>query len=134
MATKRKPEKSRLREKAARAPRPQFGRFEKSISKYLEDVRPMKSEPARLTRFTILLNELFGDLDFPLLRDFLAGFETKISTREGRQRTPARVRPGGRAVGALAAAVIVVDSIRVACFLVFCTQNTVTFICCSAAL
>ena len=31
----------------------------------------------------ILLNELFGDLDFPLIRDFLAGFETKITTHEG---------------------------------------------------
>jgi len=31
----------------------------------------------------MLLNDLFGELDFPLLRDFLAGFETKISTHEG---------------------------------------------------
>ncbi len=83
MATKRKPQKSRLREKAARAPRPQFVRLEKSISKYLEEVKPIKSEPARLTKFAILLNELFGDLDFSLIRDFLAGFETKISSHEG---------------------------------------------------
>jgi hypothetical protein len=83
MARKRKPEKSRLRERAARAPRPHLGRFEKSIAKYLEEVKPLKSEPARLTRFSILLNELFGELDFPLIRDFLAGFETQISTHEG---------------------------------------------------
>jgi hypothetical protein len=36
-----------------------------------------------LTRFTLLLNELFGNLDFPLIRDFLGGFETKISAHEG---------------------------------------------------
>jgi hypothetical protein len=83
MARKRKPEKSRLRERAARAPRPHLGRFEKSIAKYLEEVRPLKSEPARLTRFSILLNDLFGELDFPLIRDFLAGFETQISSHEG---------------------------------------------------
>src|SRR5204863_9082749 len=75
--------KSRVQEKAARAPRTQFVRLEKSICKYLEEVKPIKSEPARLTRFTILLNELFGDLDFPLIRGFLAGFETRISTHEG---------------------------------------------------
>jgi len=83
MATKRKPARSRLREKAARAPRPHLGRFEKSISKYLVEVKPLNSEPARLARFTILLNELFGELDFPLIRDFLAGFETRISSHEG---------------------------------------------------
>jgi hypothetical protein len=83
MAKRHKPPRSRLREKAARAPRPHVGRFERSISKYLEQVKPLQSEPARLTRFTLLLNDLFGELDFPLLRDFLAGFETKISAAEG---------------------------------------------------
>jgi Eco57I restriction-modification methylase len=75
--------KSRVQEKAARAPRTQFVRIEKSISKYLEEVKPIKSEPARIARFVILLNELFGDLDFPFIRDFLAGFETRISSHEG---------------------------------------------------
>jgi hypothetical protein len=83
MTAGKKPRRSRLGEKAARAPRTQFVRIEKSISKYLEEVKPIKSEPARLTRFAILLNELFGDLDFPLIRDFLAGFETRISSHEG---------------------------------------------------
>jgi hypothetical protein len=83
MTAGKKPRRSRLGEKAARAPRTQFVRIEKSISKYLEEVKPIKSEPARLTKFAILLNELFGDLDFPLIRDFLAGFETRISSHEG---------------------------------------------------
>jgi hypothetical protein len=68
--------KSRVQEKAARAPRTQFVRIEKSISKFLDEVKPIKSEPARLARFTILLDELFGGLEFPHIRDFLAGFET----------------------------------------------------------
>jgi hypothetical protein len=36
-----------------------------------------------LARFTVLLSDLFGNLDFPLIRDFLSGFETKISAYEG---------------------------------------------------
>ena len=78
----KRPPKSRLSEKAARAPRPHLGRAEKSISKYLEEVRPLNSEPARLARFTVLLSDLFGNLDLPLIRDFLGGFETKISAHE----------------------------------------------------
>ena len=81
-ARKRLP-KSRLSEKPARAPRPQLGRAEESISKYLAEVKPLHSEPARLARFTLLLSELFGNLDFPLIRDFLGGFETSISAHEG---------------------------------------------------
>ena len=83
MTAGKRPPKSRLSEKAARAPRPNLGRAEKSISKYLEEVRPLKSEPARLTRFTMLLSDLFGDLDLLLIRDFLGGFETRISAHEG---------------------------------------------------
>ena len=93
MTAGKRPRKSRLEEKAARASRPQFGRFEKSITKYLDEVKPLRAEPARLTRFTILLNELFGDLDFPLIRDFLAGFETKISVGEGEKCRLLRGRP-----------------------------------------
>lgn len=80
-------------EKGARAPRPQFGRLEKSIGKYLEEVKTLNSEPARLTRFTLLLDELFGELDFPLIRDFLAGFETRISAHEGEKCRVLRGRP-----------------------------------------
>ena len=83
MMVGKRPPKSRLSEKAARAPRPHLGRAEKSISKYLEEVRPLNSEPARLARFTVLLSDLFGNLDLPLIRDFLGGFETKISAHEG---------------------------------------------------
>ena len=83
MTVGKRPPKSRLSEKAARAPRPHLGRAEKSISKYLEEVRPLNSEPARLARFTVLLSDLFGNLDLPLIRDFLGGFETKISAHEG---------------------------------------------------
>jgi hypothetical protein len=82
MTAGRKPPKSRLCEKPARASRPQLGRAEKSISKYLEEVKLLHSEPARLTRFTVLLSDLFGSLEFPLIRDFLGGFETKISAHE----------------------------------------------------
>ncbi len=88
-----KPRKSRLREKAARAPRPHFGRAQDSIAQYLADVRPLNSEPARLARFTGLLNDLFGELDFPLVRDFLAGFETKISTHQAEKCRVLRGRP-----------------------------------------
>lgn len=92
--TKRtKPARSRLREKAARAPHPNLGRLEGLITKYLEAVKPLQSEPARLARFTVLLNELFGDLDFPLLHDFLAGFETRISVQEGEKCRVLRGRP-----------------------------------------
>jgi hypothetical protein len=83
MTAGKKPPKSRLSEKPARAPRPHLGRAEKSISKYLEEVKPLHSEPARLARFTVLLSDLFGNLDFPLIRDFLGGFETRISAHEG---------------------------------------------------
>jgi hypothetical protein len=83
MTVGKKLPKSRLSEKPARASRPQLGRAEKSISKYLEEVKPLHSEPARLARFTVLLSDLFGNLDFPLIRDFLGGFETRISAHEG---------------------------------------------------
>jgi hypothetical protein len=83
MTAGKKLPKSRLSEKPARAPRPQLGRAEESISKYLEEVKLLHSEPARLTRFTLLLNDLFGNLEFPLIRDFLGGFETRISAHEG---------------------------------------------------
>jgi type I restriction-modification system DNA methylase subunit len=82
MMVGKRPPKSRLSEKAARAPSPHLGRAEKSISKYLEEVKPLHSEPARLTRLTVLLSDLFGNLDLPLIRDFLGGFETKISAHE----------------------------------------------------
>jgi hypothetical protein len=83
MTAGKRPPKSRLGEKPARAPRPQLGRAEKTIGKYLEEVKPLHSEPARLARFTVLLNDLFGNLDLPLIRDFLGGFETKIAAHEG---------------------------------------------------
>jgi hypothetical protein len=60
-----------------------LGRAEESISKYLGDVKPLHSEAARLARFTVLLSDLFGNLDLPLIRDFLGGFETRISAHEG---------------------------------------------------
>jgi hypothetical protein len=84
MTAGKNPPRSRLGEKSTRAPRPHFGRFEKSVSQYLGEIKSIKSEPARLTRFAILLSELFGELDFPLLRDFLAGFEARISAHEGK--------------------------------------------------
>ncbi len=93
MARKRKPAKSRLREKPARAPRPHFVRIEKSISKYVEEVTTLQGESARFHRFTSLLNELFGDLDFPFIRDFLSGLESKISAYEGEKCRVLRGRP-----------------------------------------
>lgn len=46
-----------------------------------------------MARFTVLLNQLFGELDFPLLRDFLGGFETRISSHEGERCAVLRGRP-----------------------------------------
>src|SRR3989338_10260398 len=91
MARKRKPPRSRLREKAARAPALQLGRYERAIVKYLEEVREQKGEAARFLRFTLLLNDLFGGLDFPFLRDFLSGMESSISAYEAEK---CRVRRG----------------------------------------
>jgi hypothetical protein len=93
MPTRRRRPRSRLREKAARAPRPQLGRYERSIKRYLEEVKVQQSEPARFHRFTALLHELFGDLDFPMIRDFLSGLETRISAHEGEKCGVLRGRP-----------------------------------------
>jgi hypothetical protein len=82
MAKKHKPPRSRVREKAARAPRPQLARFERAIEKYRDEVRTHKGETARFHCFSNLLNELFGELDLPVVRDFLAGLETQLSAYE----------------------------------------------------
>lgn len=82
MARRHKPPRSRVREKAARAPRPQLARFERAIAKYQDEVRTHKSEPARFHCFTSLLNDLFGELEFPVVRDFVAGLESQLSTHE----------------------------------------------------
>ncbi len=93
MAKRRRLVRSRLREKAACAPALQLGRYEKSILKYFEEVKPLRGEPARFHRFTILLNDLFGGLDFPVLREFLSGLETTISGHEAEKCRVLRGRP-----------------------------------------
>jgi hypothetical protein len=93
MQKKHKRSKSRLREKPARAPRYQQFRFDQAIARYLGEVRQQQSEPARSHRFTLLLNELFGDLDFPFIHDYLRGLESRISAHEGQKCRVLRGQP-----------------------------------------
>lgn len=93
MPKKRKRARSRLREKPARAPRYQQLRFDRAISKYLEEVKQQPSETARSHRFTLLLNDLFGEVDFSFIHGYLRGLETQISAHEGQKCRVLRGQP-----------------------------------------
>jgi methylase of polypeptide subunit release factors len=93
MTKQRKPPKSRLREKAARGPQPSLARYEKIIAKYLEEAAQLRGEPARSHRFSLLLGEVFADLEFPIITDYLAGLEKQISASESAKCRVSRGRP-----------------------------------------
>ena len=76
---KPKPPKSRLREKPAGGTQPVLLRQEKAISRYVEQVAELSSEAARSHRFSQLLSDLFGDVEAPVITDYLAGLEKQIS-------------------------------------------------------
>lgn len=93
MPRKRKPAKSRLREKAARGPQAFSARYEKIISKYVEEVRQQQTEPARSHRFSQLLADLFADIEFPIITDYLAGLERFISAQDATKCRVSRGQP-----------------------------------------
>jgi type I restriction-modification system DNA methylase subunit len=82
MPKKSRPPKSRLREKAARGPQSSQVRYEKAISRYVDEVSQLQSEPARSHRFSQLLADLFSDVEIPVMTEYLAGLETRISVQE----------------------------------------------------
>lgn len=93
MGKKRKPPKSRVREKAARGPQPFLARYEKIISKYVDEVGKQQSEPARSHRFSQLLAELFSDLEVPIITDYLAGLEARITAHDAAKCLVSRGQP-----------------------------------------
>jgi hypothetical protein len=93
MPKKKRPPKSRLREKAARGPQLYHARYEKIISRYREEVAELRGEPARSHRFSVLLAELFSDLEVPPITDYLAGLEKKISATEAAKCRISRGQP-----------------------------------------
>ncbi|MBI3670007.1 MAG: SAM-dependent DNA methyltransferase [Acidobacteria bacterium] len=93
MARKRKPPRSRLREKAARGPQAFSARYERIISKYLEEVVRLQGEPARSHRFSVLLSDLFAELEFPIITDYLAGLEKSISATDAGKCRVSRGQP-----------------------------------------
>ncbi len=93
MARKPKRPRSRLREKPARGPQAFSARYERIISKYLEDVPLQHGEPARSHRFSILLSELFADVEIPVITDYLAGLEKFISATDAAKCRVSRGQP-----------------------------------------
>ncbi len=93
MPRKRKPPKSKLREKAARGPQAFQARYERIISKYLDEVRKLQTETARSHRFSQLLADLFADIEFPIITDYLAGLEKIISAQDAAKCRVSRGQP-----------------------------------------
>jgi type I restriction-modification system DNA methylase subunit len=93
MPKKKRPPKSRLREKAARGPQAFQARYEKIISKYVSEVSELQTESARSHRFSQLLADLFADLEFPIITDYLAGLEKVISAHDAAKCRVSRGQP-----------------------------------------
>ncbi len=93
MPKKRKPPKSRLREKPVRGPQAFQARYERIIAKYLDDAAQQQTEPARSHRFSQLLADLFADVEFPIITDYLAGLETVISAQDAAKCHVSRGQP-----------------------------------------
>lgn len=93
MPRKPKPPRSRLREKAARGPQAFELRNERTIARYLDEVARQESEPARSHRFSQLLAELFSDVEFPTITEYLAGLEKVISAHDAAKCRVSRGKP-----------------------------------------
>jgi type I restriction-modification system DNA methylase subunit len=93
MPRKRKPPRSRLREKAARGPQAFELRNQRTIARYLDEVAGLESEPARSHRFSQLLAELFSDVEFPSITEYLAGLEKVISAHDAAKCRVSRGKP-----------------------------------------
>lgn len=90
---RRRPPKSRVREKAARGPIPFLARFERAIARYTTEITELPGETARSHRFSQLVGELFADLDFPIITQYLAGLESRIVAQEAERCRVSRGRP-----------------------------------------
>jgi len=72
--------KSKLLEKPARMPEVREPYIEGKVRPYLEEVQGLSSEPARSTRFSILLHDLF-EMDLPFIEEYLSGVEKYVRTK-----------------------------------------------------
>jgi len=72
--------KSKLLEKPARMPEVREPYIERKVRPYLEEVQGLSSEPARSTRFSILLHDLF-EMDLPFIEEYLSGVEKYVRTK-----------------------------------------------------
>jgi len=59
----------------------------------LEEVALQQGEPARSHRFSILLSELFSDIELPVITDYLAGLEKFISAADAAKCRVSRGQP-----------------------------------------
>ena len=93
MPKNKRPSKGRLLEKAARGPQAFQVRYERIISKYVEDVATLNTEAARSHRFSQLLADLFADIEAPIITEYLSGLETSISAQDAAKCRISRGRP-----------------------------------------
>ncbi|MCS7282576.1 MAG: N-6 DNA methylase, partial [Anaerolineae bacterium] len=73
---------SKLAERDVRFPDVEAARRDAIVQKYLEEVQGLPKEPARSQRFTLLLHDLFGQVQPRFVEDYLAGLEKYIKVRQ----------------------------------------------------
>jgi hypothetical protein len=74
-------ERTKLTEKATRMPDTREVQWEKAISRYLQEIEPMNSEPARSLRFGIVMQELLG-LQPDFIESYTSGVEKYLKVKQ----------------------------------------------------